>query len=252
MAHGVPEVECLANTLFGGVLLHDALLHLHRLRNQRKERVSGDILEVEIKDFVERVAVAEQCVFHHLAIARFEFGERQSVEEAGGNEHRVSLVKHPDFVLVAVEIDSGLATHGSIDSRQQSCGDVDKPHSALESRGGKTAHVGNHAATNVEHHRVASGATLLQAAPHLGERVDILVHIATLRDDFHSRGNVGVVGDARHHKAVDIHIGDNKQSVVVAIGENLVESSVEIVGEYKFLIHKFEGLRMDKISGRSA
>ena len=99
---------------------------------------------------------------------------------------------------------------------------------------------------------MASGATLLQAVPHIGECVDILVHIATLGDDFHSRCDVWVVGDARHHKAVDIHIGDDKQTVVGAIGENLIESGIEIVGEYKFLIHKFEGLRIDKISGRSA
>ena len=95
--------------------------------------------------------------------------ERRVEDDAAGS------AEDPDLILQTAEVDARLAAHGGIDHGEQRRGDVDVVEAALEGGGGKAAKVCHHAAAEVHHQRVACGTALLQAGPHVAQRVKRLV-----------------------------------------------------------------------------
>ena len=234
VAHGVPQVERFAQTSLGGVLLHNALLHLQRSGQEFEQLVVINIMKVEMQQPREMVVRVEHRVLEHLGKARLELLSRQSREKAGAHNHLLSRRKHPYLVFQAVEIHPRLATHSGVDSRQQRGGNVDEMDAALESGSGETAQVGHHSPTQVHQQRVASSLAVFHSAPHGSERGSALILVASgkLNDpgitqtrQLRQRHQPGVAVDEHHH------------TIVIATLNNRLEGGIYLVSINQFLRH---------------
>ncbi len=111
VAERVAKVEQRAVALFGLVARDDIGLHLHRPAHRlgaqpgiaRRQRGP-----VRLEPFEERL-VAEQPVFHHLAVTGQEIARGQRVEHTDISQHQAGLMERADQVLALGRVDPGLA-----------------------------------------------------------------------------------------------------------------------------------------------
>ena len=165
MAEGMAQVQQRPLALFGLVARDDPGLHLDRPGHgmQPRRRVAGDQPGAVHLQPVEEAGIAEQAVFHHLAIARQQVAPGQRVQHADVGQHQPGLVKGADQVLALRGVDPGLAADRAVNLRQQRRRDLHEPHPAPQHGGGKAHQIAHHPAAK-GHHDIAPLDLLLQAA----------------------------------------------------------------------------------------
>ena len=82
MPDGVTQIERLADTLFGGILLHYALLHSHALGYHHLQVWQIGLRKVEAHKLVPMPARADESVLEHLGITRTEVHVVKRSQEA--------------------------------------------------------------------------------------------------------------------------------------------------------------------------
>ena len=108
------------------------------------------------------------------------------------------------FRFIALEVDACLASDSRVDSREECGGNIDEADAALESGGGKSAHVGHYAATYINNDRFAGGTATYETVPYAGESVDVFGHVARRsRDDGIGERERG------EHLGLDVCVGDD-------------------------------------------
>ena len=93
-------------------------------------------------------------MLQHFGIARTDILGIQGLQELGVENHELRVVENTHLVLQTSEVDAGLSTHRCIYHCQQGSRDVDEVDATLEGAGCKTAEVGYHTASEVDHARV--------------------------------------------------------------------------------------------------
>ena len=215
MPDGVTQIECLADTLFGGILLHYALLHSHALGYHLLQVWQIGLRKVEAHKLVPMPARADESVLEHLGITRTEVHVVKRSQEARRENHRAGRTEDSYLVLQTAEVDACLAAYTGIHHAEQRGGNVDVRDSALECAGCKTAQVGHHAAAQIDHEAVSGGSSLLQRCPYRHERFDVLVLIGGLDDDVHRSVQALHAGEQRAAKPVGSGVGEHKHSAFV-------------------------------------
>ena len=117
----MPEVQQGAFALFGLVALDDPGLHLDRAAHgmlPQRDVPCRKRRPVDLEP-VEKGGIAQQAVFHHLAVARQEIAHWHGCQQADICQHQGRLMKRPDQVLALGRVDAGLAADRAVDLRQQ-------------------------------------------------------------------------------------------------------------------------------------
>ena len=91
----------------------------------------------------------------HLRPASTQFARRQGGQHRGIGQHRAGLVEGAQQVLALRGIDTGLATHRTIDLRQQRGRALHEGQAAQDGGGGEAGQITHHA-TAQRHHRHAA------------------------------------------------------------------------------------------------
>ena len=95
---------------------------------------------------VKKRRIAEQPVFHHLAITGKEIARLERAKNGRIGQHQRGLMKGPHKVFALRYVDSGLAAHRTVHLRQQRCRDLHKSHTPTQDCGCKAHQIANHSA----------------------------------------------------------------------------------------------------------
>ena len=125
----------------------------------------------------------DEAVLQHLGIAGEDVFAVHGPQELGVEDDAAGVVEDADFVFQSAEVDACLSAYAGIDHREQGGGYINIRYAALERRCCKAAQVGDHAAAEVDHQRVARGTHALQFGPYVAQRVQRLVGVGGTDDD---------------------------------------------------------------------
>ena len=157
VAKCMPKVQQCAVALFGLVALHDFGFHLTRPFNRLHPRghiARGKCRSLPLKPVKER-RIAQQPVFHDLAIPRQEIAWGERAKYGGIGQHEAGLVECTDQVLAKRRVDPRFATHGTINLRQQGRGHLHKTHTTPHNGGGKARQITDHTTAKGDNHIAA-------------------------------------------------------------------------------------------------
>ena len=154
MAEGMAQVQKRPLALFGFIARNDSGLHRHR--NPHRMLAQPGVARhhaggIDLQP-VEETGVAQQPVFHHLAIARQKIAARQRGQRVDIGQHQAGLVKRAHQVLALGGVDAGLAADGTVHLGQKRCRHLHEAHPAPQNRRRKPHQIANHAATQRHHH----------------------------------------------------------------------------------------------------
>lgn len=175
---GVPEVERLADSFFEGVGVDNGSLDRHGALYESEKFRGGCLREVGAQDVGEVALVGKQGVFEHFGETGNELAGGQRFEEIVVDDDAGGGGESAYFVFEPVEVDAGLPAHGGVYLRQEGGGDVDAADASLEAGGGKAAHVGNDASTDVYEEGVAFGPPGGKAFPDFRHAAEDFVGLA--------------------------------------------------------------------------
>ena len=89
-------------------------------------------------------------MFDHFGIAGKQVVAIERTQELTIDKDTFGGIERTDLVLQTVEVNPGLPSYSRIDRGHQGSRDIDGPQSAFESRTGKTSHIGNHTAAQID------------------------------------------------------------------------------------------------------
>ena len=154
MTEGMSQVQCLADALLVRILFYDALLYLHAVAHHSLQLLQVWVGKVEAYQLFPHRLGRNQAVLQHFGIARTDILGIQGLQELGVENYELRIVENTHLILQTFEVDAGLSTHRCIYHRQQGSRNIDEVDAALEGAGSKTAEVGYHTASEVDHARV--------------------------------------------------------------------------------------------------
>ena len=154
MTEGMSQIQSLADALLMRIHLYDALLHLHAVAHHTLQLLQVWVGKVEAYQLFPHRLGRNQAVLQHFGIARTDILGIQGLQELGVENHELRIVENTYLILQTSEVDAGLSTHRCIYHRQQGSRNIDEVDAALEGAGSKTAEVGYHTASEVDHARV--------------------------------------------------------------------------------------------------
>ena len=233
----MPQVESLADTLFGGVLLDDALLDGHALCHHLLQGSIVHIFEWETQQFGPVCHVADEAVLEHLGIAREDVPVVERVEKVCVKQYRTGTVEDTDLVLQSSEIDARLASHAGIHHAEQCGGNINVGDATLEGAGCKAAQVCDHAAAQIDHQAVPRGSPFLQSRPYMGECVECLMLVGGSYGDEPCSLHAGKMADRGPAKFAGGGVRQNEETVVRTSLDGLFQVGFQIVADDDFLCH---------------
>ena len=132
MTKRMAKVQQRAFAVFMFVPRDDSGLHLNRAFDRMLARIGiacDHFLRVDFQPVKEH-RIAQQPVFHHLAIARQKIARRQRGKGINIGQNKAGLMKGADKVLALTRINPGLAANGTVHLCQQGGWQLHKPHAA--------------------------------------------------------------------------------------------------------------------------
>ena len=116
MADGVPKVQNASQVALFFVRGDHFAFDAHTLGNGliKIERFAGQHSEGMIGHETEEFRAANDAVFEHFVEARADFAHGQRIEHLGIDDDGQGLVKGPDEVLAADEVDARFAADGGV------------------------------------------------------------------------------------------------------------------------------------------
>ena len=93
---------------------------------------------------------ADQSVLQHFGITGEEVMGIEAAQKFCFKEYAGGRSEDADFILQPVEVDTCLASYGSIYHSQQGSRDIDISNAPLKCRGGETTQVGHHATSQID------------------------------------------------------------------------------------------------------
>ena len=148
MTDRMAEVKRLTDTMFFRVFLDNAFFHGDRLGHHLIQESIID-LRIKIEQHHGRINIhrTDKRMLDHLCIAGQQVITVQRTQELTIDKNAFGRIERTDFILQAVEVDSGLPSHRGIDRSHQGCRDIDGTQTPFKGCAGKTSHIGNHAAS---------------------------------------------------------------------------------------------------------
>ena len=236
VAHGVAQVQRLAQPLFQRVLIDDALLHTHALLHHAAQLGQLRLLYVEAQQAAEHVIGGNEAMLQHLSIAREQVLGIEGAQESGVDNHGVGIAEDANLVLQPAVVEARLATHRGIDHGQQRGGNVDEVQAALEGAHGKAAQIGHHASAQVHHQRVAGGPMLLQLAPHLLHGVERLLLVTGADGDDCAAAHACQAAQQRQAQVAGMGVAHHEQAVVGCLLHGIGQRLCQTCREKHFLL----------------
>ena len=207
---------------------NNTLLDLYRFGYHTLQLGKVGLGKVEAHKLCPMFIVRDKTMLQHLGIARADVVVVESIEKLCVDDDKLAVGEHTNLVLQSAKVDASLSSNRCVDHGKQRGRDIYKVDATLEGRCRKATKVGNHAATKVNHQRMACCATLAKSRPHLGKRVECLVSIACL---YHYRlcpfKAEKVLKLWQTHVVCGL-VGKNKYLVVLAFGYSINEVALEI------------------------
>jgi len=99
VTEGVAEVQCLANVFLVGILLHNALLHVHGVGQHLLQLLQIGVIQVEIEQFCPMLLIGDEAVLEHLGIARANVLIIERTQEFCVEDDEARVVEHADLVF---------------------------------------------------------------------------------------------------------------------------------------------------------
>ena len=89
-------------------------------------------------------------MFDHFGIAGKQVVAVDRTQELTIDKDTFGRIERTDLILQTVEVNPGLSSYSRINRGHQGSRDIDGPQPTFESRTGKTAHIGNHTAAQID------------------------------------------------------------------------------------------------------
>ena len=163
VADGVAEVQRLAHTLLGLVLLHDALFKAQAAADD----VADAVVHVLFFKDGEQLRVGQKPGLDGLGQTVDEVAAGQGGQGVRVHDDQLGLPEGTHDVLGVAQIHGGLAADGGIDHGKGGGGAVDKIDAAHIDGSGKPGKVAHHAAAH-GYHKVAPAHAKVQHLPQHG------------------------------------------------------------------------------------
>ena len=146
-----------------GENLRPALLVVAQSRSTfaRRDEVIGQALEQSDRRCIMSVILDDERL-EHLCRTSLEHLHRQTLKHLRADICKYRLANSAKHILIASEIDAGLASDRRIHLRQKGCRHICKAHSPLIYRSRETYHIGSDTAADSEHKRIPVSAVLQQ------------------------------------------------------------------------------------------
>ena len=227
VAHGVTQIQRLAQSELVGILEDDILLDSDAACHHLLELCKIGLLDVEAKEVGEMAGGADESVLKHFCIATEKVlavkgAQETSVEDDGG-----SVLEDANLVLQAAEVYTRLAAYAGVNHSEEGSRQVDEGEAAFEGRRGKAAEIGHHTSPKVQEEAVARGTALAEGGPDRGKGVEVLRLVGRGYGDKGSRrGESGCKkGPA---VAGGVLVGEDKKAVGGNFGDGLPDVGVEL------------------------
>ena len=186
-------------------------------------------------------------MFQHFGVARKEVISIQTTKKLRFEQYTNSWSKYSDFILKAVEINTGLPTDRRIDHSQQGSRNIDISNASLKSRCGKTSQIGHHASTHINKQRMTGSSLLTQCQPNLRQGVQRLMRIAGSDDYLLGVTQGGEVFHLRQTQTVRTLIRQDEKMVVRAFTDGFCKTLLQFLAQYYFLfVHSYSSFSAGK------
>ena len=186
-------------------------------------------------------------MFQHFGVAREEVMSIQTTKKLRFEQYTNSWSEYSDFILKAVEVNTGLPTNRRIDHSQQGSRNIDISNASLKSRCGKTSQIGHHASTYINKQRMAGSSLLTQCQPNLRQGIQCFIRITGSDNYLLGMTHYGKVLHHRQTQTVRTLIRQDEKMVVRAFTDGFCKTLLQFLAQYYFLfVHNYSSFSAGK------